>query len=154
MKRNLFIVIIFAVAFAGIVWFGFSNTYNENQNTQAPTLSETVSPNSDLEPQTNDEGSVTVSVAPRKSAGAGTWEFEITLNTHSIELSEDLITATVLIADKKEYQPIAWNGDPPGGHHRNGILQFSPISPSPQSVALKISNVGGVEERNFIWQLK
>ena len=103
----------------------------------------------DLEPQKNNDGQVTVTVTPLKSASAGILEFEITLNTHSVELNEDLIKAAVLIADDKNYTPTAWDGDPPGGHHREGILRFASISPQPESITLKIRNVGGVAERDF-----
>lgn len=154
MKKSLFIIITFAIILVGAVWFQFLNKNERNQNLQTPPLFESPTSVIDLEPQTNSEGAVTISVAPRKSASAGTWEFEIALNTHSVELSEDLIKVAVLIVDDKEYQPFAWDGDPPGGHHRKGILQFGPISPQPQSITLKIRNVGGVQERNFIWQFK
>lgn len=103
----------------------------------------------DLELQTNNDGQATVTVTPLKSASAGTLEFEIILDTHSVELNEDLIKAAVLIADDKNYTPTAWDGAPPGGHHRKGVLRFAPISPSPKSITLKIRNVGGVAERDF-----
>lgn len=152
MKRVYFIIIISAVILVIVVGLQFFNKSDENQNTQTSTISETVDSNPDeLKPQTNNEGSVTIFVTPHKSASTGVWEFEITLDTHSVELSEDLTKTAVLVANNESYYPIAWNGDPPGGHHREGILQFVPISPPPQSIALKINNVGGIEERNFIW---
>lgn len=27
----------------------------------------------------------------------------------------------------KQFKPSAWKGDPPGGHHRKGVLQFAPV---------------------------
>lgn len=155
MKRIYFIIIISAAILAIVVGLQFFDKSGENQNTQTPTIPGTVDSILDeLKSQTNSEGSITISVTPHRSASAGVWEFEITLDTHSVELDDDVNKATVLIADNKNYYPIVWDGDPPGGHHRNGILQFAPISPEPESIALKIRNIGGVEERNFIWQIK
>lgn len=155
MKKIYFIIIISVAILTIIVGLQFFDKSGENQNTQTPAISGTVDSILDeLKSQTSSEGSVTISVTPSKLANAGTWEFEITLDTHSVELDSDLTKAAILIADDKEYQPIAWDGDPPGGHHRNGILQFAPISQQPESIALKIRNIGGVEERDFIWQLK
>jgi hypothetical protein len=50
----------------------------------------------------------------------------------------------------REYRAIAWEGDPPGGHHRKGILKFEPIKPAPGSVTLKIRRIGAAE-RTFSW---
>lgn len=154
MKRTYFIIIAFILVLAVVVGFQSLNKSDENRELLTPTLIESVSSTSNLEPQTNNEGPVAVTVAPHKSASAGIWEFEITLETHSVELNEDLMKAAVLIADNKNYEPIAWDGDPPGGHHRKGILQFAPTSSQPQSITLKILGVGGVDERNFTWQIK
>lgn len=154
MKRTYFIIIAFILVLAVVVGFQSLNKSDENRELLTPTLIESVSSTSNLEPQTNNEGPVAVNVAPHKSASAGIWEFEITLETHSVELNEDLMKAAVLIADNKNYEPIAWDGDPPGGHHRKGILQFAPTSSQPQSITLKILGVGGVDERNFTWQIK
>jgi hypothetical protein len=105
-----------------------------------------------LESQTNDEGPVSITVVPDNTSGsAATWDFTVALNTHSGSLDADLTLVSVLVADGKEYKPVSWDGDPPGGHHRRGILKFSPISPKPGSITLKIRQVGGVEERSFSW---
>lgn len=152
MRKDYFII-IFVFIVAVIVGFQILNKSNENQKSQTSALFGPVQ-TLDLEPQSNNDGPVTVIVVPRKSASAGTWEFEITLETHSVELNEDSMKTSVLIADNKNYEPIAWDGDPRGGHHRKGILKFAPISPQPKLITLKILPVGGIEERNFTWQLK
>lgn len=99
-----------------------------------------------LETKESDEGPVSVTVTPIAS------DFEISLNTHSEELSEDLVAVSELVDGQgKLYKPVSWEGDIPGGHHRKGVLKFNPISPRPKSIELKIKNVGGVPERNFKW---
>lgn len=154
MTKKYFIIIAFALILAIFVGLQLLNKSDGNQESPLPALSESVAQTLDLETQINNEGPVTVTIIPHKSASAGTLEFEITLETHSVELNEDLVKAVVLIADNKNYEPIAWDGDPPGGHHRKGILRFAPISPQSRSITLKIFQVGGIEERNFTWQLK
>lgn len=108
----------------------------------------------DLATQTNREGGVTVKATPKNiSTKAGTWDFEISLNTHTVPLDQDMARAAILIADSgKPRAPQAWEGDPPGGHHRKGVLRFQPASASPQTLELHIDGVGGVK-RIFRWRL-
>jgi hypothetical protein len=110
----------------------------------------------DLTVRTNSDGGVTVSVNPKNiSAGASSWDFEVTLNTHTVELNQDLQSTSVLIdAEGKPHAAVGWEGDPPGGHHRKGVLRFKPITGKPQFLELRISGVGGVELRVFRWQVE
>ena len=105
--------------------------------------------------QINSEGSVEVEVTPVEiSDTSDSWRFKIVLNTHSVELDQDL-TKVVLLIDSKgdKYQPLSWDGAPPGGHHREGVLTFRPISPLPLSIELVIKNIDGIPERKFNWNL-
>lgn len=108
-----------------------------------------------LAKQVNDEGQVVVAVTPLDlSAGASTWRFEVQLTTHVAPLDQDLVQVAVLSdANGHDEPPLAWDGDMPGGHHRKGILSFKPIIPLPDSVTLKIHQVGPVPERSFTWKL-
>lgn len=107
----------------------------------------------ELATQTNRQGVVTIKVTPQAvSASAASWRFEVVLDTHSVALTQDMRDVSVLSGgDDGEYKPIAWEGDPPGGHHRKGVLVFSPISPMPASLVMKIRGVAGVPERIFTW---
>lgn len=128
------LTIIFAILFLVILVIIFQGKSNKTQN---------------LETQENNEGPVSLKVTPKDL-----WNFEVSLDTHSEELSEDLVAVSDLVDDQgKSHKPTSWEGAPPGGHHREGILKFNPISPRPKSLELKIKNVGGVPERSFKWGL-
>ncbi len=151
MTKSYLIIIAFALILAFVIGFQVLNKSNKNQKPQTPALSEPVTQTPDLKPQINNEGPVTVTVIPRKSTNANTLDFGIILETHSVELNEDLMKAAILTVDNKGYEPIVWDGDPPGGHHREGILKFGPLSPMPKKIELIISGIGGISERKFLW---
>jgi hypothetical protein len=107
-----------------------------------------------LPPQSSSQAGVAVQVTPRVVSGSS-WEFEFSINTHSGDLSEDVEKAVVLVADgSTSYAPVAWEGDPPGGHHRKGVLRFNGISPQPQVIELKLQRPGEPSPRLFRWQLR
>lgn len=109
----------------------------------------------DLETVTNREGPVTVRVTPRNiSPKSASWDFEVSLNTHSVPLDQDMVSAAVLILDSgKPQRPKTWEGDPPGGHHRKGTLKFQPPSAMPKQIDLQINGIGGINQRVFRWRL-
>ncbi len=107
-----------------------------------------------LEQQINEEGAVSVMVLPHKITVTAPWEFEISLDTHSVELNQDLTQVSILSDDKgNEFRPIRWDGPDSGGHHLEGVLVFQAINPLPSYFELKINNVGGIPERLFKWIL-
>ena len=107
-----------------------------------------------LPTQTSSQSGVTVKITPRTLA-AGTWEFEVVFDTHSQELTDDLGKTAVLISDARaSYSPVKWQGDPPGGHHRKGVLEFKPVSPMPAAIELQIKRSGETAPRLFRWKLK
>jgi len=109
-----------------------------------------------LAPQTSSEGGVSVVASARDlSSTAQVWEFEIALQTHSQNLTDDLEANATLVAGGHITQvPTAWEGDPPGGHHRKGVLQFAPVTPRPETIELRILRPGESLPRTFQWQLK
>jgi hypothetical protein len=107
-----------------------------------------------LGPQTSSESSVMITVTPHAVA-AGAWEFEVALNTHSGALEDDLLRSAVLVtADGNRIAPTEWRGDGPGGHHRRGVLRFASVSPSAQTLELRIARPGEAAPRSFHWALK
>lgn len=106
--------------------------------------------------QTDEQPPVLVKVTPLVLAeNADVWKFDITFDTHSVELDQDVMKVATLLDDKGQvYEPIGWEGPGPGGHHREGVLLFKPVSPRPEFIELKVKDVGGVKERVFKWSLK
>lgn len=79
-------------------------------------------------------------------------EFQIEVNTHSVNLDFDLAGISELHDSMgNAYKPLKWEGSPPGGHHRSGILKFPQVSANAESIRL-IINDGA--EREFYWNLR
>jgi len=109
---------------------------------------------SNLPAQSSTQAGVAVQATPRILDGSA-WEFELAFNTHSRELTDDPAKEAVLVANGgAPSRPISWQGDPPGGHHRKGVLRFNSISPQPQAIELRIQRPGESAPRSFRWQLK
>lgn len=106
-----------------------------------------------LTAQTNSAAGVTLTATPHALPG-GAWEFDVALNTHSQELKDDLAKSATLVAGGKTFAPAAWQGDPPGGHHRKGVLKFNAVDPSPGKIELRIARPGEPNPRSFRWQTK
>ena len=106
--------------------------------------------------QRSSAGGVTVAITPQNLAtSAKSWDFKVVLDTHSGDLNDDLVKSTSLLDGAGgKYSPIAWDGAPPGGHHREGVLRFKPVSPQQKSIELQITRPGEAAPRSFRWQLK
>ena len=108
-----------------------------------------------ITPQISNERGIKVTTALQAiPADAKTWDFEVTLETHSQPLSDDLARSSTLIVEGKQYQPLAWDGAPPGGHHRKGLLRFRAVVPQPRSMELQIRLAGDKSPRSFKWLIK
>ncbi len=93
------------------------------------------------------ENNVEFQVTPLSSS-----EFDISINTHSVELDFDLAEISALYDDiGNAYKPLKWEGSPPGGHHRSGILKFPQISKNAKAIKLIIIDS---TEREFSWNLR
>jgi len=106
------------------------------------------------EQKSSRENSVRVDAVPVQLASGLQAKFEIRMNTHSVDLSQDMIAVSTLKDDKgKEYSPVNWKGSPPGSHHRSGVLEFPALEGNPQSITLTIRNIAKVPERIFEWKI-
>ncbi len=111
-----------------------------------------------IEPQWSnqivDQENITVSVTPIDlSESAEKWKFKVVIDTHSVELDQDLTASSYITDDNGNIEfPVEWDGSSPGGHHREGVLSFEAIEPFPSFLELRISDVGEAE-RLFQWNL-
>jgi hypothetical protein len=110
----------------------------------------------ELPTQKSSQNGVTVAVTPRTlSSDVEIWDFNIVLDTHSQNLSDDFAKSAVLLdGSGARYEPVAWDSAGPGGHHREGVLRFKRITPQPQTIELQISRDGESGARVFRWELK
>jgi hypothetical protein len=110
----------------------------------------------ELEQRTSSAAGVTVKVTPKSVApGAAAWEFGVVLDTHSQALDDDLVKSAILVDSRGvRYAPLAWEGAPPGGHHREGVLRFKGLTALPDAIELQITRPGEPAPRAFRWTLK
>lgn len=105
--------------------------------------------------QMNDQNAVWVEVKPVQLAPGQPAIFEVRLNTHSVNLSYDMVQVSSLQDSQgKVYKATAWKGSSPGGHHRRGTLEFPQLQGNPQTVKLVIQGIADVPERVFAWKLE
>lgn len=109
--------------------------------------------------QTDTQGAISVKITPENLDQAGdTLIFDVSLDTHSIDLSMDLATLTTLITDSGiTIQALNWDA-PRGGHHVTGKLSFSTlvdginVITGAKSFTITIGNLD-VPSRQFNWSL-
>lgn len=96
-----------------------------SQVTSASPLSQSGASWPDGQAQQDAQGAVEVAIIPLNlNNPGGTLDFEVSLNTHSIDLSMDLAALATLVTDSgKTVQASLWDA-PLGGHHVSGVLSF------------------------------
>ena len=124
-----------------------------------PTLFPNTSGTSDLA-RMDEQGAVIVEVTPLNlGTPADTLEFDVSMNTHSVDLSMDLAQLATLTTDTGvTVQASKWDATP-GGHHVSGKLVFpamqdgKSILEGTAKLTLTVVNVDA-SSRVFEWQLK
>src|SRR5215475_13826871 len=110
--------------------------------------------------RSDEQGAVTVNVTPLNLENpSDRLEFNVALDTHSVDLSMDLATLATLTTDRGiTVQATLWDA-PRGGHHVKGKLIFpatkdgSSLLEGANKITLTISNVD-TSSRIFEWKLK
>ncbi len=134
-----------------------------NQPTATAQLMSTSTPTGATETdlsRVDEQGAVVVKITPLNLTDPGeTVDFEVDMNTHSVDLGMNLAELATLTTDTG--QKIAaekWEA-PGGGHHVAGKLLFpasvngKPLLQGVTELALSLRDVG-VPERIFTWELK
>ena len=106
-----------------------------------------------LPAQSSSAAGVTVKATPRTLAGP-VWEFELVFDTHTQDLNDDPAKSASLHAAGASAAPLAWQGDPPGGHHRKGVLSCKAVTPAPAALELRLQRAGEPSPRVFRWKVK
>lgn len=108
----------------------------------------------------DEQGAIAVSVKPLNiGQEAGTLDFEVAMNTHSVDLSMDLATLATLTADTgAQVAASSWDA-PMGGHHANGVLSFPAATAAGSllegATTLTLTLVDlDAPERTFTWSLQ
>ena len=108
-----------------------------------------------FETKSNRENGVRVDVTPVEFAPGKPARFQIRISSHSGDLSQDMVEVSMLRDDKgQEYRPVGWEGSPPGGHHRRGVLEFPSFEGKSKKITLIVRDIANVPERLFEWKIK
>jgi hypothetical protein len=124
-----------------------------------PTLFPNMNSNGELT-RLDEQGAVIFEITPLNlGSPAETLEFNVVMNTHSVDLSMDLATLSTLTTDTGvTVQASKWDAIP-GGHHVSGTLIFpsaqdrKSILEGASRLTLTIINVNA-PSRVFEWELK
>jgi hypothetical protein len=109
--------------------------------------------------RSDDQGAVTLVVTPLNLNNPGqTLDFDVAMETHSVDLSMDLAAVSTLTTDTgRSVQATRWDA-PRGGHHVEGKLSFPanvdgvPVLEGATKLTLIVRDVDA-PERAFVWQL-
>lgn len=112
--------------------------------------------------QSAEAGAVTVQVTPLNlhELQAAALDFQIVMDTHSVDLDVDLAQTAVLRIGDQEIAANDWQASAGGGHHVEGTLSFPAVDDSGRrwldgatAVTLTIRDLAGVGERAFPWDM-
>ncbi|MDO8636538.1 MAG: hypothetical protein Q7R34_09900 [Dehalococcoidia bacterium] len=111
--------------------------------------------------QRNETNAVTIEAVLQSKLTVGSKEltFNVTLDTHSVDLDVyDLTTlATLRDSQGRQFKATSWQA-PKGGHHRSGTLGIksdqSLLQPDIKYIELVIRDVANVPERVLRWELR
>lgn len=109
-------------------------------------------------PRVDDQGAVIVEITPLNLNNPGnTLDFQVSLNTHSVDLSMDLAALSTLETDTGySVQATQWDA-PLGGHHVSGKLSFPavvdgvPLLTEAKKLILTLVDLDA-PERIFVWE--
>ena len=105
--------------------------------------------------QTSDGGQVTAVVGWAGPAGGAV--FDVTLDTHSVDLDALDLSDAILRNDRGETLTAQPWAAPKGGHNREGTLTFegdpAPFLAGAKWVELVLTGVGDLPERTLRWEL-
>lgn len=131
---------------------------NQGESTQPINGGEDPSYWVEEQPRLDEQGAVSVMITLLNLENAyETIDFQVAMNTHSVDLSMDLAALATLSTDTGyAVQAISWDA-PAGGHHVTGMLSFpasvedKPLLSGADKLTLTIVGVDA-PERVFVWE--
>ena len=156
MKR----ILLPALLTLSLVLAACSATVVQNDPQPAPVSGESSSPSNDSAMRIDEQGEIIFEITPLNlDSPTETFEFDVVMTTHSIDLSMDLATLSTLTTDTGvSVESTLWDA-PRGGHHVEGKLIFpatkdgKPILEGATKLTLTVINVDA-PTRIFEWDLK
>lgn len=101
--------------------------------------------------RTSSAGEVTVEATLRQVNDSGAVA-GLVFDTHSVELDLDVAAGTTLTVGGTVWPTVGWDGDGPGGHHREGAISFSAAGPARGEAVLTVAGLD--EPVTFDWQVE
>ncbi len=103
-------------------------------------------------------GGVTVEATWLGQQADGTVAVELTLDTHSVDLSSFDVAANVALRDEggSELAASDWQDERRNSHHRSGVVRFPALPPGSnrERVTLVVRNLAGVAERTLSFEFQ
>lgn len=150
MKRLIIVFIVLVVSGLFVVVF------NRDKTVALPDTSSISTPvvldNQTYQSQVSRFGAVEVEVIPKNLRVGEEIVFELSLNTHSVELDYEY-TSIASLRDNlgDNYKTLNWDGGK-SGHHVNGQLTFESLKDGVESVSLELYGIDN-QTNIFTWEL-
>jgi len=151
MNSKLFFILLLIVA--GVAVFGLTaKSKTEKPPQVVSTNTQSNEQASKLTSQSKSLGAVEIEVKPVSFEREKDVVFEVSMNTHSVELNYDYTQIATLTDDLgNSYKPTKWTGGS-SGHHLSGQLIFAPLTENPKELTLTLEGIDNKTE-SFNWQL-
>ena len=98
--------------------------------------------------RTVEVGRVEIEATPLTVDDSGV-EIRLVFDTHTVTLDTDIAAVASLVASDVDHRDGSWDGDGPGGHHREGVLRFADAQPGDEAFELRLD--GFDEPVAFRW---
>jgi hypothetical protein len=161
MKQKYFVIIglLFVLFLAGCNAEEQAGQLQVVSTGNEPSGEAALSEPTQLDTIVDEQGAVSVAVTPLGlSEDAPTLDFEVLMDTHSVELDMNLATLATLMTDNgRTVTATLWDAVP-GGHHLSGVLSFpgtedgTAVLEGATQLTLTIREVD-TAERIFVWSL-
>lgn len=147
--RNTTVVLSILILSAVFITTVGSTTVGSESQIGASDISKRIT---DMSTKINDGNGVSVEVTPIELNPENPVKFKVKFTTHQGNLGFEMTEVSLLKDDVGNvYSPLGWEGSPPGGHHRSGVLTFPKLKGGAGRIELVIKNVRDVPERVFTW---